>query len=268
MAGTILPAAQQLLAVHASRLDGGSSRARSAHDTALVGFLLLVLLVGMIGIQVWLYRQSNRFLNPPLVVATALAVILLAVVASDLRSEAAQAGQARDRSYASISALAQARTVAFKANGDESLTLIGRGNGGAFDDDFNAQSAKLGPLLDQARGAAVSSDEGVAVQSAGVALQQYLSVHASIRRLDDGGQFDQAVKLAVGGGTASAANRAFDAFDQQLTSALSASEADFLIHIGSAQHHLRNLSAAIVVVVLVAVLLALWGFQSRIREYR
>lgn len=268
MAGTILPADQKLFSVHASHLSRGSQRARRATDAILIGLLLLVVLAAMVAVQVWLFRRSNRVLNLPLVGATVLAAVLLLVVGIELRSEASQTARARDRSYASVSLVAQVRTLAFKAKGDESLTLIGRGNGGAFNDDFNAQVAKLKPLLTQAQTVAVSSTELSSVQAAAADLQQYLAVHKQIRTLDDGGQFDQAVKLAVGGGTASASNQAFTVFDNQLTIALDASQSDFLNHIRSARRHLANLTAAIVVVLLAAGLLTLWGFQQRINEYR
>jgi hypothetical protein len=268
MAGTILPAAHQLYTVHAARLDQGNARARSAHDTALVTVLLFVVVLVLLGAQIWLYARSHRLVNPPVVAATLLAAVLFVVVFAELRAEASAAARARDRSYASVDLLAQVRTAAFRAKGDESLTLIGRGNGGAFDDDFDTQSATLGPLLDQAQGVAVSAAEQAKVRDATVALQQYLTVHRSIRSLDDGGKFDDAVKLAVGGGTGSAANRAFAAFDAPVTDALNTSQADFVAHISTGRHRLGGLTTAIVVVMLASGALALYGFQKRINEYR
>jgi hypothetical protein len=207
-------------------------------------------------------------LNVPMVAATVLAVVVLVGVGVQVLSEASQASRARNRSYASINALAQVRTAAFRAKGDESLTLIGRGNGTAFDDDFNKQVAPLTPLLDQARAVSLSTPEKAAIDTATTDLQRYLSVHKQIRDLDNGGQFDKAVQLAVGGGTASQANQTFAAFDNQVTEALNASQADFVSLGKAARHRLTGLTAALVVMVLVAAALSLYGFQQRISEYR
>jgi hypothetical protein len=268
MSGTILPAAQQLYGVYAGRLDRGSAHARSVHDTALVSFLLFVILLTLAGVQVWMYLRSHRVLNIPLAAATVLAIVLLGVVGADLKHEASQTAQARDHSFASVNLVAQSRILAFRAKGDESLTLIGRGNGGPFEADFKAQVAKIPPLLAQAQQVAVTNTEQADIQAADTELARYLSVHARIRSLDDGGQFDQAVKLATASGSASASNQAFNALDVRLTSALTNSQADFASHMSTARNNLRLLKPAVVVILLIAGLLALYGFQQRINEYR
>jgi hypothetical protein len=267
MSGTLLPATQKLYAVDAGSLASGNGRARSVHDTALVLFLLGLLVVAMAGVQFWLYRQTNRILNLPLLGASVLAVVLLLVVVTQLRSEASEAAQGRDTSYASVNLLAQVRIAAFKAKADESLTLIGRGNGSAFDNDFSVQVATLPKLLDQARGVATPS-EMATLGAATSALQAYLAVHSDIRRFDTGGQFDRAVALAVKGGTESAANAAFSAFDGRISSALDGTQQEFGAHLRASRGHLRGLTATIPIVLLLAGILALYGFQQRINEYR
>jgi hypothetical protein len=267
MAGTILPATQRLYSVHANRLASGNSRGRSVHDTALVLFMLGVLVLAMVVVQLWLYRQTNRVLNPSVLGASILATILLLVVVAQLKSEASQAAQARDTSYTTVNLLAQVRIAAFKAKADESLTLIGRGNGTAFDDDFAKQAATLPPLLGQAAQAATPT-EAATVAAATTGLQAYLGVHGNIRRLDTGGQFDQAVALAVKGGTRSAANAAFTSFDDRVSSALTASQAEFGSHIRGARRSLRGLTLAVPALLILCAALALFGFQQRINEYR
>jgi hypothetical protein len=192
---------------------------------------------------------------------------LLLVIVAQLRSEAAEAARARGRSFATVNLLSQVRIAAFKAKADESLTLIGRGNGSAFDDDFATQATPLPTLLDQARQVATPS-EATTLDTATTALGQYLAVHRDVRRLDTSGQFDQAVVLAVKGGTASASNAAFTRFDDRVSSALDAAQAEFGTHITAAHRHLRGLTAAIPVVLLLGGALALYGFQRRINEYR
>ena len=255
MSNTILPAAQKLYSVDAARLDGGNAKARNTYNTTLVSLLLLLILFGGAGAQIWMGARTNRLLNLPLLGATLLAVILLVITVSDMRSEAAQSAQARDSSYAKVNVVAQARIAAFRAKGDESLTLIGRGNGSAFEDDFKAQLAKIPSLLD-------------AAHVPQTALQAYVAVHHQIRTLDDGGQFDQAVALAVGGGQSSAANQAFTALDTQLSDALHSSQSDFVAHERAARRHLRGLIPAILIVMIFACALALYGLQQRINEYR
>ena len=269
MSGTLLPATQKLYAVDAGSLASGNGRARSVHDTALVLFMLGLLGAAMAGAQFWLYRQTNRILNLPLLGASVLAVALLLVVVAQLRSEASEAARGRDTSYASVNLLAQVRIAAFRAKGDESLTLIGRGNGSAFDDDFAVQVATLPKVLAQARGLATSSSsEAATLGAATTALQAYLAVHADIRRFDTGGQFDRAVALAVRGGTTSPANAAFSAFDGRISSALDAAQQEFGAHLHASRGHLRGLTVTIPIVMLLGGILALYGFQQRITEYR
>ena len=255
MSSTILPAATGLYSVDAARLAHGNSGARRAGDLALVTLLVLLLIIGLGGAQVWLYRQTRRLFNLPLLGGTLLAVALLLVTGSAMVAEARESARANDTSFASVNVLAQARIAAFKAKGDESLTLIGRGNGGAFEADFASQIATIPGLLAKAH----VSDSS---------LQDYLAVHRRIRALDDGGKFDQAVALAVGGGQSSAANKAFGALDGSLTGALDASQRSFIAHERAAGRRLHGFTAPLVVALLAAAVLTLLGFQQRINEYR
>jgi len=268
MASTILPAATQLRSVHVARLEQGDARSRNTTDATTVASAAAAVAVVAVGALAWLYRRTNRVLNVALVAGAGLALLALAVTLVGLRGQQAEAATAGQRSFASVDLLAQVRTAAFKAKGDESLTLIGRGNGGAYETDFTTQVTPLSDLLAHALAVSVSAAEKTTVGQAASALQTYLTVHRAIRSADDGGQFDQAVKLAVGGGTDSASNQAFAAFDAKVSAALDAAQHDFTSHITAGRHRLRGLGVGLVVVAALAAALALFGFQQRINEYR
>ena len=97
----------------------------------------------------------------------------------------------QDGSFASVNAAADARIDANNAKSNESLTLIARGSGAAFQTAWQSSSDAVlvnldrlgGPLTDQ--------------------WQSYVAVHNEIRKLDDGGQWDAAVEAGHRFGTRS-----------------------------------------------------------------
>jgi hypothetical protein len=269
MAGTILPAAQRLYAVDSDRLRSGDNQARSPRDTAALAVMVVVLIAALAGVQIWLRRRTNRLFNLPLVVASVVSVLVLLFALFSVRAEADQMSKAVTGGYARVNALAQARIGAFTAKGDESLTLIGRGNGGAFETDFKAQMTKVQSFLAQADGLAVLAADRTTADNTTAALAAYLRVHAAIRTADDGGQFDKAVALAVDpSSSVTSANGAFAALDRQLTDGLDASQQEFSRQTSVANNDLTGMTAIVVLVLLGAAILALYGLQQRINEYR
>jgi hypothetical protein len=267
MTKTILPATQKLFAFDAARLQQGQRSARSTTDAGFLGLGAVVALAALVAIQVWVRRRTNRILNVGLLVATVLVVVGVVASVSALGSEASTVSQAADRGYAVVNLVAQSRIAAFRAKSDESFTLIGRGNGTAFDDDFNAQAKQLTSLIGLAgRVTTTGAAHQAAVASAGAAAS-YLGVHTQIRALDDGGNFDGAVKLAIGSAPGSA-NQVFATMDDRLNQTLSAGQDEFIRDISRARHAVAHLNVLLLLTLVAAAALALWGAQQRINEYR
>src|SRR6201999_4204381 len=99
------------------------------------------------------------------------------------------------------------------------------------------------------------------------ALDDYLSVHTAIRKADDGGDWDGAVKLATESGS-KGANAVFATFDHRSADVLASNAA-------SLSHDLGNSRVSLAVVRWLALILAVlaaglsWrGLSARLAEYR
>ena len=79
-------------------------------------------------------------MNVPLTVAIVLVALAFAASALLVYTAQRRAGQVRDRAYASAVSLSSARIAAFDAKSAESLTLISRGSGQAFEARFASQA--------------------------------------------------------------------------------------------------------------------------------
>ncbi len=120
----------------------------------------------------------------------------------------ATVGTIQTGSFADVNAAANARIEASNAKSNESLTLIARGSGAAFEKAWKSSADQVTVDLDLLGGDAPTAE-----------WDGYVAVHTQIRALDDGGQWDKAVALATGTGPDSA-NTAFNAFDARLADTL------------------------------------------------
>ena len=114
-------------------------------------------------------------------------------------------GSIQTGSFAAVNAAADARIDANNAKSNESLTLIARGSGGAFE---TAWKASAESVVGQPRA-------GWAGRARPAGSGRLHDGAQQIRELDDGGEWDRAVALATGTGPESA-NTAFNAFDASL----------------------------------------------------
>jgi hypothetical protein len=152
--------------------------------------------------------------------------------------------------------LANATTGANDARANESLTLIKRGSGAA-----NEKSWKN----DQAT---VETDLGRLSDTSLAALwNDYVASHQKVRSLDDGGRWDDAVKLSTST-AADGAARTFGDFDVAVTQARD----DAAKTTVSSLEGLGGSAPLIAVIVAIAALVASWlvvrGIGQRIEEYR
>ena len=237
-----------------SEFDGATSAA------PLIAFGVLALLV-LIGGMVWLSLRTHRYLNAPLAAATAAVLVTLLVGSIALAAVASRVGQVRDGSYAATLATATARIAAFDAKSNESLTLIARGSGSAFEKAWVA-SSKI--VTDQsAASARLSSDAA----NMGALWAGYVKTHAQIRKADDGGQWEGAVAQATGTG-ATSANATFDAFDARSRAALTSSSRAASDSLDAPRTWLSFAAWLGLLVGIAAAVSAWWGVSLRLEEYR
>jgi len=224
---------------------------------ALGVLALLVLIAGM----VWLSRRTHRYVNPPLAAAT-LAILLTLVIGSiSLAGVGSRVGDVRDGAYAATLATAQARIAAFDAKSNESLTLIARGSGAKF------EKAWLGSSKVVTDQSAISADLNNDAATMSGLWKKYVGIHQQIRKADDGGRWEAAVKQATGSSPTSS-NAAFDAFDIASGSALTSSSRTAIDSLDTPRTWLPFAAWLSLLIGIAAAVSAWWGVSLRLEEYR
>jgi hypothetical protein len=271
MRDQLLPAAQRLYQSGTERL--------SADRGGAAGLPWLVLLLGLVTLavlgwaQVRLSRQTRRTFNLGLVAASLVTVIMVLWIGLAWIAVAADLNASNRDGSAQVALLTNARTAVLQARADEALTLIARGNGAAFEKDFTAQITGLsGPngnsgVLGRARSAATDDAVRRAVESAIAEVRNWRTVHQKLRGLDDGGNFSEAVKLALGTETDSSATT-FNRLDGALGQAIQLASTAFGRRASAAANDIGGESAVLAVLTVLLLAGVAVGYQRRIAEYR
>jgi hypothetical protein len=272
MQSTILTATDSIATSNANRLDRAYRSATRSRDVSLLLVAAIAAALALIVTQALVLSRTNRILNLPLLVATVMVIGALLWVVATFSTQRSDMARARDQGFVPSSLLSEARVLAFRADGDQSLSVIARGDGAVFDADFNTAMTWMGfppgsgpapgSLTDalHALGAAAVAPQ---VSAAVSAIEAYTATNADIHSAVTAGNFPRAVTL-VGGPSAAA----FGRFDAAASNALAASQQRFVRGVTAADHRVRDLAALVTVVALIAAALTILGLQLRIREYR
>ncbi len=239
-----------------------SNAARAADNMdARVGYVLpivsLLALVGVIVGQIWLARRFKRRINVGMLASAAVLLVITVgglIAAQQLGSTLSSISNG---SFAAVNTAADARIDANNAKSNESLTLIARGSGQAFEDAWKSSADSVSGNLQRL------SERPELVPE----WQAYTDVHAEIRDLDDGGRWDRAVALATGSKPDSS-NTVFGTFDQNLASYLD--EESQQTSNSLADEVPAMVVGAILILLggLAAAFLGRWGVAARLKEYR
>jgi len=240
-----------------------SANAARAADEMTVGAAYVVLVLtllalgGVIAAQTWLARRFKRKINVGML-AGSIVLFVLAVVSLIVVVQLHSAlNQISSGSLAAVNTAADARIDANDAKSNESLTLIARGSGQAFEaawkSSANSVTESVGRLTDKPE--LVSQ------------WQAYTDVHTQIRALDDGGQWDKAVAKATGSASDSS-NTAFGAFDSNLAGYLDSVSQDASDSLAAEQPGMVVAAILFLLGGVAAALLGRRGVTERLREYR
>jgi hypothetical protein len=263
---TLLPQAQALFRAAQQSVDDGYGDARSSWWVTLLVLLLIGLLGTLVLAQRHLSRTTHRTFNVPLVAATLVTAILALGAGGILIAQRTHLHNADTNGSTPVALLADTRILALRERGDEALTLAARGSGGAYEDDFQAVATRLDGsdgLLAKAADA-VDGDAETQVKAAEAKHTAYVATHTQVRKLDDGGDYDGAVALAIGPQTTAT----FTAFTDDIGNALEEHKATFTAEIGKAGSGLGLLTAVGPLLALIICALAVAGIRTRLEEYR
>jgi hypothetical protein len=254
-----LPILDALVKANEARVTAEFDNAGGASPTFIASgvFALLVLLGGM----GWLSLRTHRYVNPPLAAATAAVLVTLVIGSISLATIGSRVDDVRKGSYAATLATAKARIAAFDAKSNESLTLIARGSGSAFEKAW-VSSSKV--VTDQS---AVAGRLNRDASKMGALWANYHQTHNQIRKTDDLGNWDLAVKQAIGSDPQSA-NATFNAFDSGSAAALASSSRAVSDSLNAPGTWLPFAAWLSLLVGVAAAVSAWWGISLRLEEYR
>ncbi|MCY1144417.1 hypothetical protein OWR29_41020 [Actinoplanes sp. Pm04-4] len=196
----LLPAATRLRQAGEDRLDSayGAKRATEIAGVTVAVVLGGLLLVLLIGLQVWLAKRFRRLLNPALITATVLTALLLIPMAAVLVLQGQVLSKARDESLIPFLDLTRARAVSYDASADTSRYLISN-RLGLYRQDFDRKADSL-----------ENGDTGLPAVAGGPDIgpyytdqvverwKAYRTGHERIVKLADAGQEAEAITALTG----------------------------------------------------------------------
>jgi hypothetical protein len=265
----MLPSAQRLLEQENSRLAATQAEAEALDWVALgAGILALLALVAA---QIHLGRSTRRIFNAGLLIATvcAIAAVSWLIVVSTSATEHSTAGR-RDGT-AQIEVFTAARVAALQARGDESLTLVARGNGRVYEDSFTETARRLNGadgLLAAVASAATSPETRSAVAQAAETWQQWQASHRTLRAEDDSGNYNTAVRLATSTVDPNGTTGPSTMVDNQLETAIQLATKRFESESVQARSALSRGDLVVGLLTGVAALAIGFGYAPRLREFR
>jgi hypothetical protein len=265
MRAQLLPAAQGLYGAETANVVRDQDSAGGGPWSEL---LLGLVALAALGLAQWyVTRRTNRVFNIGLVVATGLTLVSLLWVCIASFVVAGAVSDSRENGSSQVDVLARARIDTLTARGDETLTLVARGSGTAYEKRYAEVVKELGDLI--ARGKTLATEPAVsdAVASAGTNYAAWQEAHRRIREADDSGDYTTALSLAVSNDQGGAA-AAFDNLDRDLVSAITKARTAFTGSVATARGALSGTVAVVALLALGAAVASVMGLWQRLKEYR
>jgi hypothetical protein len=171
--------------------------------------------------------------------------------------------------------LVQARIVALQCRANETLTLVARGDGPQYETEYQklipglvAPNGGPGALLAKAKDLASDNDQTATSVSAAIdSANKWHDAHLQIRKMDDAGDYNNAVKAATGAEPTSAA-QLFAKLDTSLDNAITSGRKAFVEGADKADKTLMGLMPGLAVLGLIALAGVTMGIRRRLQEYR
>jgi len=270
MRSKILPAAETLYAIDFERLVAEQEEARSVPWVTLL--LVVALLVALVATQRYLTRRTNRLLNVGLLVATIAVALSLIWGTASLWIASSKVAAGEDNGTQQVESVVQARIVALKLRANETLTLVARGDGGEYEEEWKKLSKQItgdsdANLLVRAESLAANEEAATAIRDARRNAEDWMAAHAKVREKDAGGNYEGAVKVAIGDERDSAATM-FSRLDANLFEALKHGREQFAAETSSASNAMLALAPGFAVLALLAAVGVTMGIRERLQEYR
>jgi phosphotransferase system HPr-like phosphotransfer protein len=220
----------------------------------------------LIQAQVYLAQRTHRVFNIPLVAATAVVVALAAWTIVGMASARSALMRSQHDGSDSVQILSAARILALRAQADESLALVARGDGRQYLNDFVQVDGLLEPPSGLLGDPAGSTGSGAAPPGLVATWRGIRDEHARVAQLEHDENFRAAVQRAVGPHAREAT--LFDRLNSGFEAPIAAAQRRFDQAAHDARSSLTGLAVGIPLLLVVCVALALAGLQRRLNEYR
>ncbi len=288
----MIPAADALDEVNFDHLNQAYADARGMTAETQFGlyFSGALVLAVLLAAQMYLAQRTRRMVSLPLALATVVLAVFVLWLGASLRAENEQLRAAKADCFDSIHALWKAKSVAYDANGDESLYLLGLppSEEAGYDQSFHAKASLLadvpvtpalvascasgtvptfkGSLGDELRNITFVGEHDAAVDTLR-GWGKYMATDAQIRTLETTGHHAEAVTLCTGSGP-DQSDGAFKTFDDALGRTLGINQTQFDLTVASAFSGLRSLPYVSAAALLLILILTWLGIAPRLREYQ
>jgi hypothetical protein len=230
------------------RLSSNTNKFTSAAllPTWFIIFAAIPIVLGLIGLS----RRTQRTLNLPVVIGLGLAFVAMIVAANMSTSTTTNATDYLRGNFRTRDLITQSRVALYNAKANEALTLIARGSGQGYEQQWRQNMADF-----EARSLRDQMPETLA----------YIATHQQVRKLDDAGNWDAARLLVLPERNTDTSNPRFAALDARLNEELKAvpPQTDEL-----ATGRLFVAQILVGLAALVAAGLVRLGYGQRIREYQ
>jgi len=290
---TLLPTASRLNEVNWKALEETYNRAQSASLKSL-GLVIVfgLLLIGvLVAIQLFLNYRMRRILNPWLLAATAIAIIFLGNTTRALLSASHNLKVAKEDALESIQALRKARSLAYRANGDESRYLLDPAFATKHEQAFFNKVAQLatlpagqtfetvaaasqqgnkvegftGYMADELNNITFLGEREAAVETLST-FGRYVGIDKKIRQLKQSGKLQEAIALCVGN-QPNESNWAFAQFRDANQKTIDINQQAFDNAITQGFKDLDRFEITTPIAMGAIALLALFGLLPRLKEY-
>ena len=255
-----IPVLQNLIKANQERVDLEFGRVTRGFVWLSIAGLLALAVFGLS--LMWIARRTHRYVNVPIAIGGGAILLTTVIGAISLSNVGVAVDDVKDGPYSATVALAQARIAAYDAKSNESLTLISRGSGQTYEKAWTASNVQVQSQLIKAR----------TVDSRTIATSNlwdaYVASHVTIRKTDDGGNWEDAVEQAIGTRADNSGNKTFGAFDTEATRVLTTASEQTRAGLGDAGGSLPVARWLSLLIGIVAALCVFWGVSQRLEEYR
>jgi hypothetical protein len=266
MHGTLLPAMASVTAINVKALDDAYSaqQSASARGIALVVLVGLLLLGVLLATQWFLLQRMRRIVNPGLLGATLVALVLTVAALSTFGGVRSDLEGTKQDAFDARLALVSARATAYDANSDRSRALIDAFYAGQYQSAFAARSTQI---AGSAFGAAVLPGAQDAVQAARTAFQTYQADDRTLLGLVAAGKGDAAIAYATSVSHGSSGYD-FQRFDAALQTGVNIDQGYLTAYVAESDSRLSPWTWLPPVAAVLIAALAVAGVWPRLREYQ